>query len=275
MNVWHRPTRLWLAAAMLAALTAAAPAGDADDETAPDQADAEANARPDLKFIDLNREQQYVDVEAEICLTEGMLELAATIAHGKEHESVVAVKARPQHIHLALLMLGLEPGKPGSWELNDGDPKPIPAEGDPVRVSLILENEEGEREERPITDFIRQSGTDEQLPGDVFLFAGSRIIDPPEDDPYYLADVTGEVIALVSFDGELLAWPKPASQANEQLIWQIDEEHIPELGTEVTLRLRVVEDWDGPDDLPDPAETEPPDPEDRPDSEDDQPRPFP
>lgn len=216
-----------------------------------------AAKRPELKFVDVNLEEKYVDLEARICLTAGMLELAVTVAHGKEHESVAAVKARPQHVHLALLMLGLESGQPGRWEYNDGEPKPIPPTGDPVRVSLVIEDEDGEKVEKSISDFIRRAGTEDHLPGDVFLFAGSKVAKPADADPYYVADMTGELIALVSFDGETLAWPRAASQSNEALVWVVDEEAVPELGTEVVVRLRPVEDWEGPGELPDHTEIEP------------------
>lgn len=60
--------------------------------------------------IDL--EQRCLDLEARICLDNGFLELLACSAGTKEHESVVAVSAKPMHIHTALLLLGADNGDP-------------------------------------------------------------------------------------------------------------------------------------------------------------------
>lgn len=256
MNVSPLTLRLPLGLLLAAALALPASAGEL---TEPDDTPPEAeDGQPELPYVEINREDRYLDLEAEICLTAGMLELAVTVFAGKEHESVAAVKARPQHVHLGLLMLGLESGRPGRWEYDDGEPKPVPPKGDPVRVSLVIEDEDGEKVEHPISRFIRQAGTENELPGDVFLFAGSHIHDPPDHDPYYVADMTGELVSLVSFDGEVLAWPRPASHANEELVWTVNEEVVPELGTEVTVRLRAVDDWEGPEELPDHTEIDPP-----------------
>ncbi len=68
----------------------------------------ESVAQPARKNIELpglliNFQKRCVDLEATICLDAGLLELIACTKGSKEHESIVAVAARPMHIHTALL----------------------------------------------------------------------------------------------------------------------------------------------------------------------------
>lgn len=194
---------------------------------------------PGLPFVEVNLEEGYVDLEGAVCLREGLLELAATVRGGKEHESVFSVKARPQHIHLALLLLGLEPGRPGRWIYGEETVTPIDPTGDRVRVTVLYERE-GERVERPVSAFIRDRVSGETMEGNEFVFAGSRMGERPDGERYYVADGSGDVISLVSFGDEVLAWPTAASDSNEELIWEADPDQTPPLGTPVVLRLRPV-----------------------------------
>jgi hypothetical protein len=49
--------------------------------------------------VKINPEEWCVDVEAKVCLREGLLELVACTKDTKEHESLVVVEAKPSHIH--------------------------------------------------------------------------------------------------------------------------------------------------------------------------------
>ena len=52
-----------------------------------------------------------MDVNATVCLREGLLELVACTQGSKEHESIVSIAGRPIHIHTALLLFGARPGR--------------------------------------------------------------------------------------------------------------------------------------------------------------------
>ncbi|QNN23938.1 hypothetical protein HED60_17235 [Planctomycetales bacterium ZRK34] len=204
--------------------------------------DAAATAKPAppaLKHLSINLEKGYVDVDGVICLSEGLLELIATVPASKEHEAIISSKARPKNIHLALLMLGLEPGSPGKWEYTDDkiiahDPK-----GDHVRITMRYEKD-GKTVERPVNELVRDSKTKKVMKGNEFVFAGSRIAKPAQGDPFYAADASGDVVTLVSFPEELMALPTAASNSNENLVWEANTSAIPPIGTDVTLRIYAV-----------------------------------
>ena len=78
--------------------------------------------------VRINWQRPQVELAARIALREGPLELFACSPHTREHESVLAVEARPWHIYQALGLIGLRPGQPVTYdEQND---RWLPADGD-------------------------------------------------------------------------------------------------------------------------------------------------
>jgi len=209
------------------------------DDNKPADAPAEKPAPkpPKLKFIDVDIENKVVSIEGNICLNEGPLELVATLIAGKEHEAICTVKARPQHIHLAMLMIGLKAGQPSEWKYVDDKIVKRDAQGDRVHVSIAYEVD-GEQVEKPIGRFIRHMKTKQVMDSSVFIFAGSHVVQPKKGEPYYAADATGDIITLVSFNEEVLAWPTAASKSNDALKWEANPKTLPRIGTPIRLKLR-------------------------------------
>jgi hypothetical protein len=201
-----------------------------------------------------------LDLEATVCLDRGFLELIACTKGSKEHESIVAIKARPMHVHTALLLLGANNGNPAMR-------KPVSEEktrwvelaprGDSINVFLVVKNSKNESVERSISDFVKRAkdqlddeirkpndailkdapGRTDKFPN-TFLFAGSQLRDNGKAPRRYLADQTGHVISIATFGDELLCLPSVHSQANGALMWRVDSTHLPKVGSKVTLRLR-------------------------------------
>ena len=192
-----------------------------------------------------------MDVESSVCLHRGALELVACTKGTKEHESIVAIQAKPMHIHAALLLLGAKPGSPATrQQLGDKSERwfDVPPSGGPVDVFLVLKDKEGTLVEHPISEFIapssRRSGdsaaVDQQasFPTHTFLFAGSVLFGDGPGPRRYLSNESGNVISLSTFGDELLCLPAIHSQDTEALPWQVDATNLPAVGSNVTLRLR-------------------------------------
>ena len=136
------------------------------------------------------------DVEATVCLREGTLELVACTRDSKEHESIVAIAARPMHVHAALLLLGAEPGNPAIMKPVEGEETSwlkVPPRGDLVEVSLVWKKEGGEIVERPISDFIVRADSDgiEGEEGVGRLIEEKPPPNPlPREDPTHPAETT-------------------------------------------------------------------------------------
>lgn len=239
---------------------------------------------PALPAITLDRDAGHVEIEAEVVNRDAeWLELLVCSPNTREYESILASPARPSHIHLALLLLEIEPGAPLSWrQAEDAEDADDAAEGAGARfvvqpptgpeisIYCIWQDEEGQRHEVPANDWVRNQLTDEPLERNQWVFAGSvfhRLDEAmpaaigeraEEDDPgdgdapqrVYMADLNGTVISLVNFGDDLLTRPTTTTNRNDEQAWAAQPDRIPAEGTAVTVRLVPTGERIDPDDPP-------------------------
>lgn len=210
----------------------------------------------------LDLEKKCIDLDAEVCLDKGPLELVACTKGSKEHESIVAVSAKAMHIHTALLLLGASDGHPAMRKQVGSDKRwvNVPPEGDPIEVFLLTTTKDGKLIERPIRDFIvRSRQRVDEVEGAVitapeegekaedaskepfphtFVFAGSHLKEDRPGPRRYLADLSGNVISIATFGDELLCLPHRETREDNALMWRVKPDSLPPVGTKVTLRLR-------------------------------------
>ncbi|PXA03369.1 hypothetical protein DDZ13_11780 [Coraliomargarita sinensis] len=212
-----------------------------------------------LPGVQIDAKNRIVDVEAQISLEDGLLELIACTEGTKEHEAVVRINATPIHVHTALLLIGARNGTPAMRKpINEEKTRwmHVPPSGDPVHVSLVIKDEDGNPVERPISDFIRRTEGDPYMPDygdggepadddeakesfpDVFAFTGSHLVEGKDGKKQYLADQSGHVITISTFGDEMLGLPDIQSRENGELVWELDPTYLPPLDTKVTLRLQ-------------------------------------
>ena len=214
-------------------LSAAVLVGAGDDDAAKPQ--------PTLPHLRIDREKRTVDIDATIIrhgtAEDEWLELLACTEGGRDHESVVVVKAKPSHIHLALIMIGLEPGSPMRWSTQDNQVKieKLPT-GPRVAVTALFEHERKTIEVK-VNDWVFNKRTKKPLADNIWLFTGSRFVEY-EAKRFYLADLNGSVLSLVNFGDELLARPTKVTQLNDDQIWVTHKGRVPPKGTPIKLRLR-------------------------------------
>ncbi len=169
------------------------------------------------------------------------LEQLVCIPDTKEHEVVLVTKARPSHVHAALLAIGLEPGKPATWRQEGVRMIPIAPEGDAVRVTLHYTSAAGDKVKAEPRTWIKNAATGEHWPEGDWVFAGS-ITKERQGRDIYEADAGGTLVGLTSFGTEVVAWPRiisPDSQIEEPE-WIADAATVPPMGTKVTVRLEAV-----------------------------------
>lgn len=247
---WHPPLLAWVISLLIPMHL-----GLADDEL--------NNQLNDLKLpgISINAKKGFIDVDARVALTSGTLEFIACTKNTKEHESIIAVEAKPIHIHTALLLLGAEPGHPAMHrKVGEGDETywiHLPPKGDKIHVSLVVKDIEGKPTEHPISAFIEEtedeydqylddSKSDDQekpkpFPTNNFIFAGSHLHGEDDDQPKrYLADISGHVISISTFGDEVLCLEGIHGHADGRLLWQVNDTHLPALDAKITLRLKPI-----------------------------------
>ncbi len=212
------------------ALLAPPPALQAESPPRPD-------AHPELVRLSktddiwVDRDARQVVVGGVIALDKGVIEVFACQEHSKEHEAIVATRAPARLVHAGLLAIGLEPGKPVSF-----DPEYVPASGPVVAVRMRWKDADGTRHERPAQELIRTVKTGGPLDAQ-WVFAGSVFWkDPLDGTEYYQAD-GGDMICVSNFTTAMLDLPIESSQGNESLLFEVFEGRVPPRGTEVELVL--------------------------------------
>lgn len=195
-----------------------------------------ADKLPGIK-IDLTN--KTVDIDSIVATPDAKwLELLACTKGTREHETILTVTSRPTHIHLALLMIGMEPGAPMQW-LNQGPDKPVkvvPASGAKIKITLIYEKD-GKETHVPANQWILDVASKKPLPDDIWLFAGSRMGNEAGNKLYY-ADASGAVISLVNFGDDLLTRSNTNTDKDGNDHFAINPGLIPPKGTKVTIRLQ-------------------------------------
>lgn len=183
-----------------------------------------------------------VEVDAVACLDAGWLEQIACAPRTREHEALAVIGVRPSDVHAALLLAGFEPGAPGAWSLQDGALGFTPPTGDRLDIDVRYERG-GATVEESIRTWIVGGDGKTGFPATPWVFAGSFFAPNPEwmgPGEHYVADQTGSIIGLVTFGDEIVAFEEVlADQQDVQpLQWQVRTDHVPPVGTPVTLILR-------------------------------------
>lgn len=195
----------------------------------------------ELPGVRVNLEERFVEMPATVILREGeWLELVACTPGGREHESIVTIATRPSYIHLGLLMLDLEPGRPFAWEEKDGEIVIFPPVGPKVAAFYVYEKE-GEMVEVPVTDWVLNTNTKKAMTENEWLFTGSVFVEI-DGKQVYLADLNGNILSLVNFGDDLLVRATKKTDRDDDGMYNTYTERIPPVGTQLIVRLRPIDE---------------------------------
>lgn len=112
-------------------------------------------------------------LKAEVCLTQGLLEMLLCPKHTKEHESILAINAKAYTIHTGLLAIGCTEGKAAKYDPDTG--VFTPPSGQVVDVFLHWTDEMGNLHREKAQHWVRHSrqryyeAEFEKLPADLKL----------------------------------------------------------------------------------------------------------
>jgi len=185
-------------------------------------------AEAKLPHLDVNVAKHQIRVECESVNPEEKLEFLVCATGTKEYESVLRSKARPSHLHFALLMLGLVPGQPVKFD--EAQNQWIPPRGPPLKLSCEFERD-GKKVVLPASRLMRSVKEKTAMPDVNWVFVGA----PTLDDGEYAADVTGYLITLVNFEHTVVDIPEVKSNKNESLEWEINPDVMPKRSTPMWL----------------------------------------
>lgn len=213
----------------------------------PPEVAAPEGPREVFPFVRVDREAGFVEIDGIVPIDAHhprtprvYLEAIVCATDTKDHESLVATRARPSHVHAALLLLGIEPGRPGTWDWSGTTIRAVPPQGPRVVVEILVEG-------KPQTpaDWVVSARDGRKLgeaePGEGFLFAGSQGV-RRQSREMYRADGEGCIVGLTTFGGEVIAWSRMHSpEADiEEPVWIANKDVVPPVGTPVVVRIRRV-----------------------------------
>lgn len=189
-------------------------------------------AKPDaskMPHMSVDVKAKQVRVECEVLHAQMPLEFFLCMSGTAEHEAVLRSPVRPSHLHLGLLMLGLQPGEPVHF--SKAADKWLPPHGPPLQIFCEWTGKDGKTVRVPAYRMMRNVKTKKPMPPMTWIFAGSRIM----EDGKYAADTTGYLVSVVNFDLTVIDIPELASNANETLEWEYNPDVVPEKGTRVWM----------------------------------------
>ncbi|GJQ28554.1 MAG: hypothetical protein HBSAPP03_04380 [Phycisphaerae bacterium] len=199
-------------------------------------------------FVRVDATRGMMEFDATVCINvrdpktpRVYLEVLACIPDTKEHESLVVTRALPSHVHAALLLAGLTPGTPGTWDWEGATIRPVPPTGPRVRVTAVYGHGDHEHVES-LTDWVVDVNDGRTMTAsagaDHFVFAGSQMLER-RGVSRYRADGEGCVVGLATFGGETIAWTRlfNPDASLEEPRWIAEPAKVPEFGTPVVVRI--------------------------------------
>jgi acylphosphatase len=186
-------------------------------------------------------EEKWIEIEAEISQElgryaeelGGAIEYLAVAEGGKEYESILILKCKPDAVYNSLVQLGLKKGKAASY--NEDTKKHVLPKGPPVRIFLEWKDKSGKTKRFRAEELINNINTKKPMWNVGWVFTGSRkgYFDPESDDEVLMANVTGSVVSLHHGDDSAILQNPLTEAAEENVPYRINSEIIPEPGTEV------------------------------------------
>lgn len=172
-------------------------------------------------------------MECEAVNAPSPLEFFVCAAGGAEHETVLRSRVKASHLHLALLMIGLNPGQPVR---KDAEGRWLPPRGALLKITCEFEKE-GKRQSVPAHRMMRHLKSKKELPPMQWVFVGSKIM----EEGRYAADVTGYLVTVVNFELAVLDVPEWRSNSNDSLEWEVNPEVVPPRESKVWLVIEPAE----------------------------------
>lgn len=189
-------------------------------------------AKPDaskMPHMTVDVPHKQIRVECQVLNPQMPLEFFCCMTGTAEHEAVLRSQVLPSHLHLGLLMLGLQPGEPVRY--SKAADKWLAPHGPPIQIFCEWTDKDGKVVHVPAYRMMRNVKTKKPMPAMTWIFAGSRVM----EDGKYAADTTGYIVSVVNFDLTVIDIPELASSANETLEWEYNPDVVPAKGATVWM----------------------------------------
>jgi hypothetical protein len=195
----------------------------------------------DFHGIRLDKKNRRISFPAVVNQRQGLIEYLLVNDKGKTHESLLSTALRPRDIHVALLLIGLDPDalpapkdQPPPSAIDSAYLQAAPKlKGVSVTISATW-TADGKSNGVALEDWIFNLQTNKPMTPGPWTYNGSMI-----EDGAFLADQDLSIVAVIT-DPTALANNPRAGYDNDQ-IWQVREEKVPPLDTPVEVSITLPE----------------------------------
>ena len=188
-----------------------------------------------LPHIQVDVKNKQVRVECQSCNVnqDVGLEFFCVSEGTNEYESVLSSKAKGSHIHLAMLMIGLEPGEPVKW--SEAAKKWQPPHGPPLQI--FCEWKKGDGLVRvPAYRLMANRKTKKEAPPFTWVFTGSKVM----EDGKYAADAVGYLVSILNNELTVIDIPNVAGGDLESREWDRNGALLPTVGTKIWMVIEAA-----------------------------------
>jgi hypothetical protein len=189
-----------------------------------------------LGQVQLDKANRSVTFPITLNRLEGPMEYLLVTSHGKIHESIFRTEAKPEEIHIAMLLLGAtETGTNSTVTPSQGpvsNPSKQILKGDPLAVTVKWKAN-GKDMEHPAEGMILNSKTGSTLKPGNWVYNGSVIWQGK-----FIASLEGSIVALIT-DQTALINNIAEGHDNDQ-IWTVSTNALPPAGVELQMSFRLT-----------------------------------
>ncbi len=198
--------------------------------------------------IHLDVEKGLITIPATVLVREDLLEYVLVNPTGQAHESMFATDVVPSVLNVALLALGVKPGKNAAWVLRD--PKPSEAEvRDGVSAYVVVPptgdgfffyaawKTGDETYFYRVEDLLLDRSTGQTMRRHKWVYLGSRMVKPRSDksDEAFAADLEGNLINVALFEQGNTIFTAALLECLKQTIWMTNFWLVPPRDSRVEL----------------------------------------
>jgi hypothetical protein len=199
----------------------------------------------EIGVVRLDRNTSQVTFPARVNMTDGLVEYLMVTPQGATHESVLVSDARPQDVHMAMLLLGAK----GMARPEDGKaPGRIDAEflakapkltGDKIFLTVKWKDKDGKEQVVPAERWLSRQIFSPRQPTKTitaedgpWLYNGSFLY-----ENRFLAQVEGAFVSVVTYPSALINNPRTGS--NDDHVWFVKTDAVPPVGTPVDFSIKL------------------------------------
>jgi hypothetical protein len=182
-----------------------------------------------IGFMTLDPAKRQIVMPGIIATWERNIEVLIASPRGRGYESLLVAPVRPFHFQVALLALGLNPGRPAESVGSGKAPT-----GDPVVVFVDYEDSKTQAKKRVrVEELLFDEQTKKPMKEHSWVFVGSRLF-----EGRYMGDVLGDLIVTMHHPDAIM--DNSLAEGTNDYIYNVNDRVCPKPGTRVTITIQAA-----------------------------------